>query len=143
MKTSSLNRSLIAFILFMTGLQLSAHIMGNGALTGNLRDGDTNEPIPHTNVVLLRATDHRLAATGTTDAQGNFHFRNVPVGKYLVQSTALGYQAQQPSVALMPLRKHQMGALTLRGMASQPVVKGSRNAVAQQVKQPTAVKPAV
>ncbi|MBC8083968.1 MAG: hypothetical protein H7Z21_12215, partial [Hymenobacter sp.] len=69
MKTSLLNRSLIAFILLLTGLQLSASILGQGSLTGSLRDGDTNEPIPHSGVVLLRAADRRLAAAGTTDAR--------------------------------------------------------------------------
>ncbi|HEX8425629.1 carboxypeptidase regulatory-like domain-containing protein [Hymenobacter sp.] len=142
MKTSFVNRSLIAFILFMTGLQLSANLLGFGTLSGSLHDGDTNEPIPNTSVVLLRATDHRLAATGSTDAQGNFHFRRVPVGNYLVQTTVLGYKAQRPAIALRPLHnRQQLGVLTLRSSAAQPTVTGSRKVVAQQAK-PQVVKPA-
>ncbi|WP_375435192.1 carboxypeptidase regulatory-like domain-containing protein [uncultured Hymenobacter sp.] len=144
MKTSFVNRSLVAFIFSMTGLQLSAHLLSSGTLSGSLRDGDTKEAIPHTSVVLLRATDHRLAATGTTDARGNFHFRKVPIGKYVVQTTVLGYQPQQPTIALRALHnRHQMGVLTLRSSTDQPTVTGSRNVVAQQDKaKPAAVKPA-
>ncbi|MDF7811160.1 carboxypeptidase-like regulatory domain-containing protein [Hymenobacter sp. YC55] len=146
MKTSFVNRSLLAFILFMSGLQLSAHLLSSGTLSGSLRDGDTKEPIPHTSVVLLRATDNRVAATGTTDAQGNFHFRRVPIGEYVVKTTVLGYQPQQPTIALRALHnRHQMGVLTLRSSSTQPTVTGSRNTsvVAQQVEaKPAAVKPA-
>jgi len=145
MKTSLLNRALIAFILMLTGLQLSAYFLSHGTLTGHLRDGDTHEPIPHTNVVLLQTSNKRLAATGTTDAHGNFHFRNVPIGRYIVQTTVLGYQPQQPTVALRPLRhRQQLGVLTLQSSVGQPTVRGTRQVVAQQARiWPLVLVPAV
>lgn len=133
MKTSLLNRSLIGFISSMAVLQLSVQLLGQGTVSGSLRDGDTQEPIPYTNVVVLRADNHRFAAAGTTDAQGNFKIKHLPLGNYIVQSTALGYQPQQPMVAFRPLHnRQQLGALTLQSLPSQPLVVGSRQAVAQR-----------
>lgn len=133
MKTSLLNRSLVGFISSLAVLQLSAHVLGYGTVSGTLRDGDTQEPIPFTNVVVLRADNHRFAAAGTTDAQGNFKIKRLPLGNYTVQSTALGYQPLQPSVAFRPLQNRQkLGTLTLQSLPSQPLVLGSRQAVAQR-----------
>jgi len=131
MKTSLLNRSLVGLISSLAVLQLSASTL-NGTVTGSLRDGDTQEPIPHTNVVVLRAADHGLAATGTTDDKGNFYINNLPLGDYIIQSTALGYQPLQPTVTVRPLRNHkQLGTLTLQSLPSQPTATGARKAVAE------------
>lgn len=138
MKNSVLNRSLMGLIFFLAVLQLSARTLGHGTLTGSLRDGDTKEPIPYSNVVLLRATDHRLAAVGTTDARGNFRFARVPLGSYIVQTTILGYQPLRPSVAFSPLSSRQkLGSLTLRSLPCQATVVGKRQlATPQRCTQP-------
>ena len=132
MKTSFLNRTLIGFIASLALVQLSAQTLGYGTVTGSLRDGDTQEPIPYTSVVVLRADNHRFAAAGTTDADGNFKIKRLPLGRYIVQSTALGYRPQQPAVAFRPLHnRQQLGTLTLQSLPSQPLVVGTRRAVAQ------------
>jgi len=132
MKTSILNRFLVGLIASLAVLQLSAHTLGHGTVTGRLRDGDTKEPIPYTSVVVLRAADHRLAATGTTDAAGNFDIKNLPLGDYIVQTTALGYQPLQPTVTFRPLHnRQQLGTLTLQSLHSQPKAVGARQGVAQ------------
>ncbi|AII54231.1 carboxypeptidase regulatory-like domain-containing protein [Hymenobacter sp. APR13] len=141
MKTSFLNRTLLGFISSLAVLQLSAQVLGHGTVSGSLRDGDTQEPIPYTSVVVLRADNHQLAAAGTTDANGNFKFRYLPLGRYIVQSTALGYQPLQPTVAFRPLHnRQQLGTLTLQSLPGRPVVVGARKAVAQRSSnQPTNV----
>lgn len=142
MKTSLLNRSLMGLIFFLAVLQLSARTLGHGTLTGSLRDGDTKEPIPYSNVVLLRATDHRLAAVGTTDASGNFRFSRVPLGNYVVSTTVLGYQPMKPAVAFSPLSSRQkLGAITLRSLPCQAIVTGKRQLATPQrcAKQPNTV----
>ncbi|SHM02743.1 carboxypeptidase regulatory-like domain-containing protein [Hymenobacter psychrotolerans] len=133
MKNSVLNRSLLGFIASLAVLQISAHTLSHGTVTGSLRDGDTNEPIPFTSVVVLRATDHRMVGAGTTDAEGNFKLKRLPLGNYVVQTTALGYRLQQPAVAFRPLHnRQQLGTLTLESLPSQPRVVGTRQAVAQR-----------
>jgi hypothetical protein len=133
MKTSFVNRTLFGFISSLAVLQLSAQVLGHGTVSGSLRDGDTQEPIPHTSVVVLRADNHQLAAAGTTDANGDFKFKYLPLGRYIVQSTALGYQPLQPTVAFRPLHnRQQLGTLTLQSLPAQPVVVGTRRAVAQR-----------
>lgn len=141
MKTSLLNRSLLGFISALAVLQVSTQLLGHGTVSGSLRDGDTQEPIPYTNVVVLRADNHQLAAAGTTDANGDFKFKYLPLGRYIVQSTALGYQPLQPTVAFRPLyNRQQLGTLTLQSLPEQPVAVGSRQAVAQRSSsQPTNV----
>ncbi|WBA42669.1 carboxypeptidase regulatory-like domain-containing protein [Hymenobacter canadensis] len=140
MKTSFLNRTLVGFISSLAVLQLSAQVLGHGTVSGSLRDGDTQEPIPYTSVVVLRADNHQLAAAGTTDAHGDFQFKYLPLGRYIVQSTALGYQPLQPTVAFRPLHnRQQLGTLTLQSLPSQPAV-GARRGVAQRSSsQPTNV----
>lgn len=144
MKTSLQNRLLVGLIASLAVLQLSAHTLGHGTLTGSLHDGDTQEPIPHTNVVLLRATDQRLAAVGTTDASGNFRFARVPLGSYVVRTTVLGYQSTLPVVAFSPLNSRQkLGNITLRSLELQPAEVGQRQAIAGQqgYKQPAGAAP--
>jgi hypothetical protein len=92
--------------------------------------------------VLLRATDHRLAAVGTTDARGNFRFARVPLGNYIVKTTVLGYQPVQPAVAFSPLSSRQkLGSLTLRSLPCQAIVTGKRQMAAPQrcTKQPNTI----
>jgi hypothetical protein len=71
-----------------------------GSLSGRLFDGQTQEPIPHAYVVLLRASDNRFVKTVETDANGVFKAANLPLGQYKVRTTVLGYQAVNPTVAL-------------------------------------------
>ena len=144
MKNSVLNRSLLGIIASLAVLQLSAHTLGHGTVTGSLRDGDTKEPIPFTSIVVLRAADHRLAAVGTTDAEGNFKLKFLPLGDYVIQSTALGYQLQQPTVTFRPLSNRQkLGTLTLQSLSSQPRVQAPRQTVAQRANCAPAPKLAV
>ncbi len=132
MKTSFLNHTLIGFISSLAVLQVSAQVLGHGSVSGSLRDGDTQEPIPYTSVVVLRADNRQLAAVGTTDAAGNFKIKRLPLGQYIVQSTALGYQPLQPIVAFRPLHNRQrLGTLTLQSLPEQPVVREARQVVAQ------------
>jgi len=104
MKTSSLNRILFGIILLLTGLQLSAATFYNGTLTGKLLDADTREPIPHANVVLLRATDNAYMRSVKTNADGSFRLDKVPFGKYKFTTTVLGYQPMEPTITFNGLK---------------------------------------
>ena len=125
MKTSVINRLLAGLILILASLQLVASGPENGRLTGQLLDGETREPIPYANVILLRADNHAFVRSVATGADGSFKFNNVPLGDYTLRTTVLGYQTVKPFFALNMLQgKVAMGPIVmqpLKGLAVRPV----------------------
>lgn len=100
MKTFAFNRILLGFTFVLAGLQLSASTFYNGTVTGTLRDGETNEPIPSATVAILRATDNAVIRTVTTQADGSFQVGKVPFGQYKLATTVLGFRPQQPRITV-------------------------------------------
>lgn len=101
MKSSFASCALAGFSLFLALSTLSAQAQSGqrGSLSGRLFDGQTQEPIPHANVVLLRASDNRFVKSVETDAKGVFQASNLPLGQYKFRTTVLGYQEVNPKVA--------------------------------------------
>jgi len=115
MKISVLNRILVGVILLLTGLQLSAATFYNGTLTGTLHDADTQEPIPHANVILLRANDNAYIRSVKTNADGSFRLEKVPFGKYKFTTTVLGYQQMEPTITFNGLKTRvSLGTLVMQ-----------------------------
>lgn len=58
-------------------------------IRGTVKDAASGSPIPYASVVLLNTQPQ----TGTTtDSLGNFRFNNIPVGRYDIQVSYLGYE---------------------------------------------------
>lgn len=81
---------IVAFILFYTGaipFTLSAQLSVQN-IRGTVRDAASNLPLPNSSVVLKNS----ISPTGvTTDSLGNFIFKNLPVGRYDIEVSYLGY----------------------------------------------------
>jgi hypothetical protein len=120
MKSSIINRFLAGLIFVLASLQLVASGPENGRLSGTLLDGETQEPIPFANVVLLRAGDHSYVSSVATNADGSFNFDNVPLGHYTVRTTVLGYKSLKPVVSLSMLQ----GTASLGEVEMQPITRG-------------------
>lgn len=121
MKTSFAFRALAVFMfvaLLISGVQgSSAPTAHCGTLTGVLRDADTHEPIPGTNVVLISSAGKQLICSGKTRADGTFRLEKVPFGSYSVRTTVLGYHLQQPKVTFSAKQAHvALGTLSLKPM---------------------------
>jgi hypothetical protein len=129
MKTSIINRLLAGVILVLASLQLVASGPENGRLTGKLLDGETNEPIPHANVVLLRASDHSFVRSVPTNADGSFKFDYVPLGDYTLRTTVLGYHTLKPVVGLSMMQ----GKVSLGPVVMQPLARNLAVRPAQKV----------
>ena len=85
-----------------------------GTVSGRLFDGQSQEPIPHAYVVVVRAADGRFIKSGETDAQGWFRVTGLPLGSYSVRTTVLGYHALNPVVALRAARPgHSLGTVVM------------------------------
>ncbi|MFD2784606.1 carboxypeptidase-like regulatory domain-containing protein [Hymenobacter rubripertinctus] len=108
MKTFPAFRTLLASAVLLTAATLPAAATGpagpSGTVSGRLFDGQTQEPIPHSYVVVLRAADGRFVKSGQTDAQGRFRVTGLPLGSYTVRTTILGYHGLGTVVALRPTR---------------------------------------
>jgi len=74
--------------LFIISLNLFAQ--QPGALSGNILDAKTNEPLPGVNII-LRGTYYGAA----TDLNGNFSIKNISPGSYNVEISFIGYKTLQ------------------------------------------------
>lgn len=72
-------------------LMLFTHVFGQPTqvLRGTITDNASNAPVPFANVLLLN-TQPPLG--GVTDTLGNFSILNVPVGRYDLKITCMGYE---------------------------------------------------
>ena len=64
-------------------------------LSGNVYDGETNQPLSGANVVL-----NNSFRTTVTDLEGNFTFINLKKGKYLLKITYVGYEASKKKITV-------------------------------------------
>jgi len=74
--------------LFIISLNLFAQ--QPGALSGNILDAKTNEPLPGVNII-LRGTYYGAA----TDLNGNFSIKNISPGSYNIEISFIGYKTLQ------------------------------------------------
>ncbi|MBT9392885.1 carboxypeptidase-like regulatory domain-containing protein [Hymenobacter sp. NST-14] len=128
MKTCSAFRFLLAAALllaatpFALAAALPAPTGPAGSVSGRLFDGQTQEPIPHSYVVVLRAADGRFIKSVETDADGRFRVTGLPLGSYTVRTTVLGYHALGSVVALRPARPRQALGTVVLVPANMPLV---------------------
>ncbi|HEX8329524.1 MAG TPA: outer membrane beta-barrel family protein [Hymenobacter sp.] len=74
----------------------------SGTVRGTLADSTTGKPLREASVSLTLAKDSSYVTFGITDGDGRFALKNLAVGNYLVQVSALGYRARLIPVALTP-----------------------------------------
>ncbi|MBR3529617.1 MAG: TonB-dependent receptor [Bacteroidales bacterium] len=87
-------KQIIFAILMMAAAGLSAQTATTSSVKGSLADSKSNEPLRYVNCVLLHAADSAFAYGTTTDDHGDFTFRKVESGSYLLRVSFVGYQTQ-------------------------------------------------
>ncbi len=65
---------------------------GPGRVSGSLVEAGTNQPVPFSDVLLLRAADSTFVAVAQTTEQGTFSAAALPLGTYLLRVQDLNYQ---------------------------------------------------
>lgn len=94
MKTMNLLIRAVSGLAFLCALFLAAaaaRAQGAGSVRGTLRDAKTGEPVPFSDVVLLRATDSTLVTGVQAAENGAFEATNLPPGSYLLRVQDLNY----------------------------------------------------
>lgn len=86
------NSFLLSFFLLISAFPVLAQ---TGTITGRVVDAQTSEGLPNANVFIDQTT-FGVAA----DADGNFVFKNVPVGNALVIFSFVGYKPYQASISI-------------------------------------------
>lgn len=70
----------------------SAQTIGGGHVSGRLVEAGTGNPVPFSDVLLLRAADSTFVAVAQTTEQGGFKALNLPYGTYLLRVQDLNYR---------------------------------------------------
>ncbi len=117
---------LACFLLFFSVCALpSGAAQRTGTLTGEVRDAETDEPLPGANVVL---TETSLGAS--TNADGSYTIEGIPEGTYTVRVSFVGYETMTVNVSITSgTTARQNVALAPRTfLGDEIVVTGSRRA---------------
>ena len=82
--------SMFRKVLMTIGLLLMANfVLAQGTIKGTIVDPKTKEPVPFANVVAKQ--DGKQIKGTQTDMDGNFTIKPLPVGKYEIQASCVGY----------------------------------------------------
>ncbi len=77
-------------LLFFTVFTVSGLFAQSGTIKGKVFDGDTGEPMPFANVSVVK--DGKIITGGMTDFDGKYTIKPVPVGKFSVKASSMGYK---------------------------------------------------
>ena len=112
---SLISQPLRGLALLLTALPLGLHAQstGPGRVSGTVQEAATDQPVPFTDVLLLRAADSTLVAGTRTALDGTFKAEHLALGRYILRTQALNFRPQRrvltftaeaPAVALGALR---------------------------------------
>ncbi|RSK34675.1 outer membrane beta-barrel family protein [Hymenobacter metallilatus] len=127
----------LGFLAVLLPLAAAAQPQPTGAVSGTLLDQANNQPLPFSNVVLLRAQDSSFVAGAETLENGSFALEKLGLGSYLLKVSAVGYQGLRRPVQLTSATPSlQLGTLRLLPTAQQlkgVTVTGERAAVQESL----------
>lgn len=93
-----MRNTIVFLLLFFT--HLSFYAQDKVIVTGQLFDSETQETLPFANVSINSVADNTLVTGAITDIDGRFEIQEIPLGKYQVYFSFIGYaSAQQTLVA--------------------------------------------
>jgi len=117
-------------LLLLLAGPLGAHAQTTGRIDGTLLDAASQQPLPFAGVLLLRATDSTFVTGAQSLESGAFALEKVPLGRYILKATVVGYRTGRRAVALSSAAPElHLGPLRLRTAATklaEVVVQGQR-----------------
>ena len=91
-----MRNTIIFLLLFFTAHYFYAQ--DNVIVTGQLFDSETQETLPFANVSINSFADNVLVTGAITDIDGRFEIQELPLGKYKVYFSFIGYASTQQSL---------------------------------------------
>lgn len=83
-------------IIFVQLFSVTALPAGSGSIKGKIRDIQSKESLPYSNVVVIGTS------WGTSaDADGNYLIQNIPPGKYTIRSSYIGYRSEEAEIEVV------------------------------------------
>lgn len=120
---------LVGNCLFFLFFSLSA-LSQNITLSGKLFDKADNEPVVAASLELLNARDSAYIKGAISDAKGNYTFKELPKGNYILKVTYIGYLPVLQNVALSGNRTSvQLDPILLQSndiLLKEAIVEGKR-----------------
>jgi len=114
---------LVFVLLLLLGSLSSRWAVGQGSLTGLVRDSQTQKPLELAGVFLANTT-----RGVSTDAEGHFALRDVPPGRYTLVVSYLGYQLLTlPIVVAEVPQTFELQLVPSANQLSEIVVRPGRN----------------
>jgi TonB-dependent receptor len=124
---------LVVFLVFPL-ISTARAFAASGFVTGVVRDAQTRDPLPGANVMLVKTS---LGAS--TDIEGRYSIRDVPVGSYTLRATYVGYRQKDVAVEVKEGQTIKQDiTLTAVGVEGEEVVvtaqaAGQKEAINQQL----------
>ncbi|MDR2907165.1 MAG: TonB-dependent receptor, partial [Bacteroidales bacterium] len=108
------SRKFIVLISILFSVSLAAQPIGN--IRGTVTDGASGQPLPYVTVVILHAEP---VVGATTDENGQFRLTGLPVGRYDIQSSFMGYEPAVSKEIMVTSGKEVVLDMTMRENVSQ------------------------
>jgi len=83
----------ITFATFLVMLTFFAYGQKKITITGKIIDGETKEILPFVNVTINEETTGKIVTGTTTDDNGRFEVVDIPIGKYVLNISFLGFES--------------------------------------------------
>ena len=104
------------FLFFMLALCAASFAMAQNQIKGSLSDAKEGTPLIHVNCVPLNAQDSTFASGTTSDDKGDFSFKSVAAGSYLLRVSYVGYETLWQNVSVSGNK--ELGKLQLHKSAT-------------------------
>lgn len=132
-----MNRLIYTLTLALASLTAWAQ----GSITGRVVEKQTTSPLEFANVVVRQAGQAKPLKTGYTDAEGRFMLQSLPLGRYTIGISLLGYKEEKRDVQLTATAKRaDIGDILLAEASTQlseATVTGQRSEMKLEVDRKT------
>lgn len=77
-----------------------------GSITGRVVEKETTSPLEYACIAVRQAGQTKALTTGYSDKEGSFVLKNLPLGRYTLTISLLGYKVEKYDVQLTSAEKH-------------------------------------